>query len=99
MGEFPHRLTEEEAARGRDTQRQRREQARDAARSVLEGKAEALVDEYVRRALAESDSLLKDAVAQLLGRPSTVIAGDDDRPVRIVVESIAKRRTAEGTAS
>jgi hypothetical protein len=37
-------------------------------------------------------SALREAIHQLVGRPTEVVQGNPDRPIRIVVESISARR-------
>jgi hypothetical protein len=87
LGDFPHTFTDDERARGHASQRQVRE---DRRRELEEGLAsrqalEAAMDALVRGAHADDIPAAKEIIHQLVGRPTTVVAGDPDRPVRTEV--------------
>jgi hypothetical protein len=46
----------------------------------------------IAKALEGDVGALREALHQLVGRPTEVVQGDPDRPIRIVVESISSRR-------
>jgi hypothetical protein len=46
----------------------------------------------IAKALEGDVSALREALHQLVGRPTEVVQGNPDRPIRIVVESISSRR-------
>jgi hypothetical protein len=91
-----HRLTDEERRRGGLTSQARlgseREQRRRRLEVVLDAKLEALADALIAKALEGDVGALREAIHQLVGRPTEVVQGNPDRPVRIVVESISSRR-------
>jgi hypothetical protein len=59
---------------------------------VLDAKLEALADALIAKALQGDVSGLRVAIYQLVGRPTEVVQGNPDRPIRIVGESISSRR-------
>jgi hypothetical protein len=59
---------------------------------VLDAKLEALAEALIAKALQGDFGALRKAIHQLVGRPTEVVQGDPDRPIRIVVESISSRR-------
>jgi hypothetical protein len=59
---------------------------------VLDAKLEALADALIAKALQGDVSAQREAIHQLVGRPTEVVQGDSDGPIRIVVESISSRR-------
>jgi hypothetical protein len=46
----------------------------------------------IAKALEGDVGALREAIHQLVGRPTEVVQGNPDRPIRIVVESISSRR-------
>jgi hypothetical protein len=59
---------------------------------VLDAKLEALADALIAKALEGDVAALREAIHQLVGRPTEVVSGHPERPVRVVVESISSRR-------
>jgi hypothetical protein len=59
---------------------------------VLDAKLEALADALIAKPLQGDVGGLQEAIHQLVGRPTEVVQGDSERPIRIVVESISSRR-------
>jgi hypothetical protein len=46
----------------------------------------------IAKALQGDVGALREAIHQLVGRPTEVVQGNPERPIRIVVESISARR-------
>jgi hypothetical protein len=59
---------------------------------VLDAKLEALAEAFDREGLEGDVPALREALHQLVGRPTDIVQGNADRPIRIVVESISSRR-------
>jgi PAS domain-containing protein len=95
-GALAHRLTDEERRRGGLTRqaqlRTEREERRRRLEAVLDAKLEALADALIAKALEGDVAALREAIHQLVGRPTEVVSGHPERPVRVVVESISSRR-------
>jgi hypothetical protein len=74
--------------------RSEREERRRRFEAVLDPELEALADALVAKALVGDVAALREAIHQLVGRPTEVVQHeqDPDRPIRIVVESISSRR-------
>jgi hypothetical protein len=89
-------LTDEQRAKGRETQRRNREERRRELELDLEKRAalDTALDALVAvagdvEAGAERVSAAKEIIHQLVGRPvaERVVSGDQERPVQIVVRS------------
>jgi hypothetical protein len=72
--------------------RAEREERRRRLEAVLDARLEALADALIAKALQGDVNALREALHQLVGRPTEVVQGNPDRPIRIVVESISSRR-------
>jgi PAS domain-containing protein len=95
-GVVAHQLTDEQRRRGGLTRqaqlRTEREERRRRLEAVLDAKLEALADALIAKALEGDVAALREAIHQLVGRPTEVVSGHPERPVRVVVESISSRR-------
>jgi hypothetical protein len=89
-------LADEQRRRGGLTRqaqlRSEREERRRRLEAVLDAKLEALADALIAKALEGDVGALREAIHQLVGRPTEVVQGNPERPIRIVVESISSRR-------
>jgi hypothetical protein len=83
-----------------EVRRAKREMAAAAFEAALAEKASELADALIAEAIqnplghANRVPAIREANLRLLGRPETTgtVAGDPDKPIRIVVESISSRR-------